>query len=274
MHGSPTTGRRALRLIKAHAYGNDFLILHEQALEPGGDLAAFARRACDRHRGLGADGLMVVRADDRRARMRLLNADGSPSEVSGNGVRCVAAWLALAGRHAPGATFEIETDAGVKRLSFERQDGHQLTFVADMGQPTGIREVDLQVGGKSVRAVVLRMGNPQCVVLGAATPDRLKTIASALAIHPFFPEGTNVELAEVVSPSEVKILIWERGVGPTESSGTGTCAAAVAAATYGGANRLLDVVSPGGRQHVEWMADGIRLTGWAEVVGEFAWWTA
>jgi diaminopimelate epimerase len=141
-----------------------------------------------------------------------------------------------------------------------------------MGAPTDVREADIDVNGRKVRAVVLRVGNPQCVVLGPATDERLNTLASALAVHPFFPAGTNVELAEVVSPSEVRILIWERGVGPTESSGTGACAAAVAAAAYGGANRTVDVVAPGGRQRVEWSEAGIRLTGWAEVVGEVEWW--
>ena len=109
---------------------------------------------------------------------------------------------------------------------------------------------------------------------GPGDPGSPSTIAAALAVHPFFPEGTNVELADVITPDEVRILIWERGVGPTESSGTGACAAAVAAAAFGGAHRTVDVVSPGGRQRVEWTDDGLRLTGWAEVVGEFDWWLA
>jgi len=144
--------------------------------------------------------------------------------------------------------------------------------VAEMGSPTNLREMDIEAAGQRVRAVVLRVGNPQCVVLGPATPDRLRTLAAALSIHPAFPHGTNVELADVVSPGEVRILIWERGVGPTESSGTGACAAAVAAAAFGGAARAVEVVSPGGRQYVEWTADGLRLTGSAELVGEMAWW--
>ena len=122
------------------------------------------------------------------------------------------------------------------------------------------------VGGQPVVAVVLRVGNPQCVVLGPVTTARLETVAARLAVHPFFPEGTNVELATVESPHQVRILIWERGVGPTEASGTGACAAAVAAAAFGGASRSVDVISPGGTQHVEWTGEGIFLTGWAEIV--------
>jgi diaminopimelate epimerase len=117
----------------------------------------------------------------------------------------------------------------------------------------------------------MRVGNPQCVVLGPATPDRLRTIAAGLAVHPFFPAGTNVELASVEAPDRVRILIWERGVGPTEASGTGACAAAVAAAAYGGAGRAVDVIAPGGTQRVEWTPSEVWLTGWAEVIATIDW---
>jgi diaminopimelate epimerase len=100
---------------------------------------------------------------------------------------------------------------------------------------------------------------------------RLLSTAAALAIHPHFPEGTNVELASVERPDLVRILIWERGVGPTEASGTGACASAVAAHRYGGASRDVQVVSPGGAQRVEWLDDGLYLPGWAEIVAEASW---
>jgi diaminopimelate epimerase len=140
-----------------------------------------------------------------------------------------------------------------------------------MGQPEQIARRDITVAGEVVQAITLRVGNPQCVVLGGVTDDRLRTIASALAVHPTFPEGTNVELAAVDAPGRVRILIWERGVGPTEASGTGACAAAVAAMRYGGAARDVEVASPGGVQRVEWLDDGLFLTGWAEVVAEIKW---
>jgi len=108
-------------------------------------------------------------------------------------------------------------------------------------------------------------------VLGPATPDRLRTIAGPLAVDPFFPEGTNVELVDVESATRLRILIWERGVGPTEASGTGACAAAVAAAAYGGATRDVEVVSPGGAQRVEWTDEGLWLTGWAALIAEGDW---
>jgi diaminopimelate epimerase len=140
-----------------------------------------------------------------------------------------------------------------------------------MGEPTEIRQVELTAAGEAVTAVVLRVGNPQCVVLGAVTEERLHRLGAALTVHSFFPEGTNVELAEVEAPDRARILIWERGVGPTSSSGTGTCAAAVAAIRYGGASRTLSVSAPGGSQQVEWTDAGLFLTGWAEVVADIEW---
>jgi diaminopimelate epimerase len=263
-----------IRLVKAHAYGNDFLLTRADALTRGANGPAFARAVCDRHRGIGADGLITLEERPDGTRMDLLNADGSYSEVSGNGVRCVAAWLWTRNPDQKHSTFTVHTDAGPKVLRWLSTAGRQITFVAEMGPPTHLRQVDLQILGSTIQAVVLRVGNPQCVVLGPATETRLRTIAAALAVDPFFPAGTNVELAEVVSPDKVRIVIWERGVGPTESSGTGACAAAVAAAAFGGANRSVDVVSPGGTQRVEWTPDGLQLTGWAEVVGEIDWWVA
>jgi diaminopimelate epimerase len=127
------------------------------------------------------------------------------------------------------------------------------------------------IGRETVDVITLRVGNPQCVVLGEVSERRLHTLAAALAVHPSFPEGTNVELATVEKPGRVRILIWERGVGPTEASGTGACAAAVAAMEDGGADRDVEVAAPGGTQRVEWNEDGLYLTGWAEVVAEVRW---
>jgi diaminopimelate epimerase len=136
-----------------------------------------------------------------------------------------------------------------------------------MGQPAGLRRTALTAAGESVEVIVLDMGNPQCVLLGSLPDDqRFARLGAALERHPLFPAGTNVEFAEVESPSRVRIRIWERGVGPTSSSGTGSCAALVAAAAFGGAARDAEVLAPGGAQRVEWLADGVYLTGWAEVL--------
>jgi diaminopimelate epimerase len=259
-----------MRIVKAHAYGNDFLPAHADEAR-GVDRAALTRALCERHHGVGADGVILFRPTPAGAAMDLVNADGSYSEVSGNGVRCLAASLARERDLRPGAAVTIETDAGPKRLELLAIDSGRLTFRAAMGQPESIarRRIDLQAG--PVDAITLRVGNPQCVVLGELSPERLLGIAARLSVHPSFPAGTNVELAAVEAPDRVRILIWERGVGPTEASGTGACAAAVAASAYGGAARDVQVVAPGGTQRVEWREDGLYLTGWAEVVFEGRW---
>jgi diaminopimelate epimerase len=141
-----------------------------------------------------------------------------------------------------------------------------------MGAPTELRQAQIPVLGEIVTASILRTGNPQCIVLGPL-PDgeRFNRLGRALATHPMFPEGTNVEFVQVDAPDRIRILIWERGVGPTSSSGTGSSAAAVAAAAHGGAARALDVMAPGGMQHVQWTDEGIYLTGWAELVFDGTW---
>lgn len=260
-----------IAFTKAHACGNDFLYV--PAADVAGDArAAWARRLCDRHRGVGADGLILYTLTERGATMTLLNADGSPSELSGNGLRGLAAivarqwWRAgrLQDRHVV-----VETTAGLKRLVLEEVSGASYLFVAEMGQPTGIVERRLDVLGETLTVTVMAVGNPQCVVLGPLPDDaRFARLGPALEHHPAFPDRTNVEFAVVEAPDRVRIRIWERGVGPTESSGTGSCAAAVAAASHGGASRDVEVVAPGGTQRVIWSEAGITLTGWAEILAD------
>jgi diaminopimelate epimerase len=257
-------------LTKAHAFGNDFLLVpREQAR---GDAAELARVLCDRHQGVGGDGLILYTLAPRAATMKLLNADGSPSELSGNGVRCLAALVARAQRLGPGATVTADTDAGAKTLELLAVEGERYTFRAALGAPTDIRQLEIPVLDETLTASVLWMGNPQCVVLGPL-PDaaRFGRFGPALASHAMFPAGTNVEFAHVEAPDRVRILIWERGVGPTMSSGTGSSASAVAAAAHGGAARAADVIAPGGTQRVEWREDGVYLTGWAELVLDGHW---
>lgn len=255
-----------MTIVKAHAYGNDFLLMAEDQMPAGADRSALARQLCGRHTGVGADGLIGYLPDGR---MSLLNADGSYSEISGNGVRCLGAWFARQRNVPPGGAIDIATDAGIKRLELLEVDGARFTFRAAMGQPEELQKRTIEIDGTPVACVTLRVGNPQCVVLGPGshvTHERLHSLAARLAIHSTFAHGTNVELATVEAPDRVRILIWERGVGPTEASGTGACASAVAAMAFGGARRDVQVVAPGGTQRVEWTGDGIFLTGWAELV--------
>ena len=265
-----------LPVAKAHAYGNDFLLAEVSAARFNnlqvcgkGDLSQLARRLCAHHTGIGGDGLILFDLRDRGATMRVLNADGSASELSGNGLRCLAALVASKQQLQVGAVVTVETVAGTKTLELQAIAGHRYTFRAALGPPTDIRRVEIPVLGETVTASVLSVGNPQCVVLGPL-PDaeRFNRLGPALSAHAIFPAGTNVEFAHVEAHDRVRILIWERGVGPTTSSGTGSSASAVAAAVHGGAAREVDVIAPGGTQRVEWRDDGIYLTGWAEVLLE------
>ncbi len=259
-----------IKFTKAHAYGNDFLYV-EQTDVVGVTLAALTREMCDRHAGVGADGLIVYGRTATGATLRLFNADGGRAEVSGNGVRGLAALL-LRGDKRTDAVVTIETEAGKKEVARLKTSKTRQTFRTAMGLPADLRQVPVATGGETVQAVVMNFGNPQCIVLGPLpTEDRLRRLGSALERHAMFPEGTNVEFAVVEQPDSLRILIWERGVGPTTSSGTGSCAALVAAAAFGGASRDATVVAPGGAQRVEWREDGVYLTGWAEVLCEGEW---
>ena len=206
--------------------------------------------------------------------MRLINSDGSYAEVSGNGVRGLAALLVNRGEAVEdaGTPIRIDSDGGTKRLTLVERAGSRYRFRAAMGEPANIHQVTLEVEEQPVSAVTLWMGNPQCVVLGPLpTEEQFRRLGPEIARHSQFPAGTNVEFAEVASPDRVRILIWERGAGPTQSSGTGSCAAAVAARMFGGAASEIEVVAPGGSQMVRWKADGVELEGWADVVLEGLW---
>ncbi len=259
-----------IRFAKAHAYGNDFVYV-EQAAVAGVDLPALTRRICDRNAGVGADGLIVFERTGQGARMRLFNADGGRAEVSGNGVRALAALLLQASEPVNGSV-TIETEGGVKQAVRLERTGSRQTFRTEMGLPSDLRQVRLETAGETVDAVVLNFGNPQCILLGPLPDeDRFRRVGSALERHALFPDRTNVEFAVVERPDLVRILIWERGVGPTMSSGTGSCASLVAAAAFGGAARDATVVAPGGPQRVEWRDEAVYLTGWAEVICEGEW---
>ena len=265
--------------FKGHAYGNDFLCVPSDQTTHI-ECHELARRICDRHAGIGADGLILYSPAKDGATMTLYNADGGVAEVSGNGVRCLAAWLAKQRGDTGGDTSDIVigTAGGRKSLSLLEHQGQRYLFRADMGQPLSLQQEELDVDGRLVQIISLSVGNPQCVVLMPSYEEAQRSfheLGSRLTSHKYFQNGTNVELVVVERPDRIRILIWERGVGSTSSSGTGACASAVAAAEFGGANRIVDVVSDGGTQKVEWAeSNEIRLTGWAELLAHGQWWVS
>lgn len=265
-----------LSISKAHAYGNDFLFVPAEQVE-GLKLDELSRRLCDRHSGVGGDGVIYYTiAPDGTAQMRLVNTDGSPSELSGNGLRCLAALVMFRRGQTlspPITEVRVDTQAGWKTLSLISRQGGRYTFRAAMGQPERVVEEQIEAAGETLTVTTLAIGNPQCVALMKELPDlaRFHRLGPALSAHKRFPKGTNVEFAVVEAVDRIRILIWERGVGPTHASGTGACASAISAITHGGAARDVQVIAPGGAQRVEWRDDGIYLTGWAEVVFDGQW---
>jgi len=271
-----------IRFTKAHAYGNDFLYVDRGDIK-GVALPALAREMCERHTGIGADGLIIYGRTAAGATMELFNADGGRAEVSGNGVRALAALLLLDDDRQD-ASVTITTEAGPKVVTrvgprslpaAASAEAGRSMFRTAMGLPIDMKKTTIDAANETVEAVVLNFGNPQCIILGPQpTDERFNRLGAALEKHSFFPDATNVEFATVESPTTIRIRIWERGVGPTTSSGTGTCASFAAAVQFGGASRDATVIAPGGAQRAEWLEDSVYLTGWAEVLGEGEWFRA
>lgn len=261
------------QFVKAHACGNDFLIV-DAGLVAEGERSDAAVRMCARNTGVGADGVEYLEwTGARSGRIRLFNADGSIAEISGNGTRCVAAWMAHEKRAQAGDVFVIETDAGLRRCRIVAVAGHSFEIESGMGVPSvAERSVGL-AGGVLVKGAVVSMGNPHFVVF-VEDQDFLvdglswEAVGREICFHAEFPRQTNVEFVRVVNAGEVEIRIFERGVGPTSSSGTGTCASAAASIALRGLNSELLVKAPGGGQRVAWRAGSheMNLAGPAELI--------
>ena len=261
---------------KAHACGNDFLIVTEEAAA-GHDLAALTRRLCQRNTGIGADGIeFFAWTGPRAGRIRLHNADGSIAEISGNGTRCVAAWMAESIGSKPGDTLEITTDAGLRTcqiVSVRNENEFAVEVTTAMGVPRFVPHTLKLIDGVEVIGVEVSTGNPHFVVL-VEKPDfavghrAWAGIGAEICTHRDFPHQTNVEFVRVVGEHEIEIRIFERGVGPTSSSGTGSSAAATAALALRRCLSPLKVVAPGGAQTVAWDGPGteLHLTGPAALI--------
>ncbi|MBV8206327.1 MAG: diaminopimelate epimerase [Acidobacteria bacterium] len=258
-----------LPFTKATACGNDFLVAE---LPENADLPGLSRAICDRNNGIGADGIEFVSpAVGADLRARLFNADGSEAEISGNGSRCVAAWHCLRNNLGPGSTVTLLTLAGVKPCLLRARDGMRFEFEMRMGEPAPGNAFALKLAFGEVTGIPVSIGNPHFVVFVDDFMPGWQAEAAEIGCHHDFKHGINVELARVVAPDEVEIRIFERGVGETRSSGTGSCAAAVAAISTGRANPTVLVRTPGGVQVVRWEGGELTLAGPARILagGEF-----
>ena len=253
--------------FKASACGNDFLIA-ELDSSRGRDLASITSRMCDRHTGIGADGVeWLSTAADVDIRARLFNSDGSEAEISGNGTRCVAAYICS--RQAK-ETVVIETKAGMKTCRLISRSGTGFEFEIAMGQPVVGGELPLHLTDGVVRGIPVSIGNPHYVVFTNQFVPNWQLQASEIGTRPEFKNGVNVELVVLKDRDNLEARFFERGAGETQSSGTGSCAAAVAAISSKRADSPVRIQAPGGSQLVRW-DEQIFLTGPAELIchGEF-----
>jgi diaminopimelate epimerase len=265
----PSTVMHApLPFLKAEACGNDFLIV--DAVHMSADPAELSRRLCDRHLGIGADGVEWVRTeDDGRVSARVFNGDGSEAEVSGNGTRCVAAWIV---ETRGGSEVRVLTGAGEKECRLLRRDGREFRFLVEMGHGEVTGNKTIQFGNGSATGLAVSAGNPHFVEFVEEFPANWQARAASIGQSPEFPHGTNVELVRVLRRNRVEFRIFERGAGETQSSGTGSCASAIAAIHAGKAVSPVEAVAPGGTQVVHWDgAEALLLEGPVKLIckGEF-----
>lgn len=281
-----------MQFIKFHGFGNDYIVFEEHQLNGVSSLNDFSRRVCDRHYGAGADGITVVsRAEDTSAdfRVRIFNADGSEAGLSGNGTRCTVAYLYYRGLWSE-ERLRLQTKSGTKLYSLRERlsEGHYW-FESELGQPAfesaripmltdeprgRVVDYPLTVDGELLRVTALSMGNPNCCIF-VSDFDQLdwRQAGRALETHPQFPERTNVVFVRVRDSSNIEVRLWERGVGETFSSGTCSCAAAVASALNEFTNRRVSVHTQGGVIEVEWreLDDEVVMTGRADIVYSGQW---
>ena len=271
-----------MRFVKSHGAGNDFVLV-EDLRDQHPVNAAFVAGVCDRHFGVGADGLIrITRAPDADFFMDYYNADGQPAEMCGNGIRCLAKYVAdraMVDRDQ----FSVATRAGIRHLTvFRDETGSVRRVRVDMGVPVLARsEIPMsgdgdplneriQAAGVLLDAACVSMGNPHCVVfVDDLDAVDFNVLGPAIEQLDLFPARTNVEFTEIVNSREVRVRVWERGVGETLACGTGACATAVASSLRGKTGREVLVHLRGGTLAIEWGdEDRIFMTGPAEDVFE------
>jgi diaminopimelate epimerase len=277
-----------LHFVKMHGCGNDFVVVDDLSEQWDFDEAA-VRMLCDRHFGIGADGMILVRpATDPAADffMLYINADGSVAEMCGNGVRVFAKRLVDTGL-VTGDSVAVQTLGGVRHIEIERDaDGAFALARVDMGAPALARsdipttlpgdpvvDATVQTGLGAFAVTCVSMGNPHAVVwVDDVETAPVTTVGPLIECADVFPRKTNVEFAQVVSEDDIRLRVWERGVGETLACGTGACATLVAAVLTGRTGRTATIELPGGDLEIALTHDGrVMMTGPAETVFEGVW---
>lgn len=268
-----------MKFMKMHGLGNDFLVIDGRVPESV-DYSALAKRACERHTGVGADGILVVEDSDAAdIRMRIINSDGSEAEMCGNGIRCFAKYVYEQGI-VKGTELTVETLAGIMRPTLIVRNGVVEQVRVDMGQPfLECRQIPvvgegrcigrtLEVLGQTVEYTSVLVGVPHTIIFvddpGAVDIDAL---GSAIEHAPVFPRRTNVNFAHVIDRNTVEMRTWERGCGRTLCCGTGASSTAVACVLNGKTGRSVDIRIALGTLHIDWAEDDhVYMTGPAAAV--------
>jgi len=280
-----------LNFTKFHGFGNDYIVLEENAIEDVLSVNELVRSICDRHYGAGADGIVTVRRSQTEGAdfaARIFNSDGSEAQISGNGTRCAVAYLYYSGQWSE-PVLNLKTLAGVKRYTLlETLSPGHYWFEAELGLPhfdsasipmitadphARVTNYPLQVDGMMFGITAVQTGNPHCVIFVEDFESvDWRRLGSLLETHEAFPQKTNVEFVRVIDRNNIEIRIWERGVGETLSSGTCSCGAAIASMINDHADRRVSVHTEGGLIQVEWRDDDqIAMTGRADIIyrGEY-----
>jgi diaminopimelate epimerase len=263
------SGVRTVPFVKATACGNDFLLIDLAAAPEGFDLDTFTQAICDRHLGIGADGVeWMLPHSSADVEIRLINADGSDAEISGNGTRCVAAFLCS---EQGKEKITVQTGAGLKTCVLTSHNDWEYEFEIAMGAATVEKELTVKTRVGEVRGIPVSLGNPHYVVFVSDVPPDWQSQAAEIQRSPQFKHGVNVEFVAADGKHEMRARFFERGVGETQSSGTGSCASAAAAMATGRADSPVKVHAPGGTQTVRQEGNSILLRGPAHLLcrGEF-----
>jgi diaminopimelate epimerase len=272
---------------KIHGAANDFVVVDGRPNANGGtgslDWAALAERACDRRRGVGGDGLLVLEAARGAGadfHMRYHNADGSEAEMCGNGIRCMARFALEIGA-TDKRELTWETGAGIVRTEVLEHGERESTVRVNMGPPRTrpsevpvegsgdmVREQAFAIDGTSLELTCVSMGNPHAVTyVDSVEAFPLEKVGPLVEHHPAFPRRTNFEIVEVLAPDHLRMRVWERGVGETMACGTGACAVAVASHMVKGTDDTVRVDLPGGQLSIHWAeGEDVMMTGPAETV--------
>jgi len=263
---------KEINFWKMHGAGNDFIVIDGRKTQIDENiLPDLAKNMCDRHFGIGADGILLVLPSEKAdCRMKMLNPDGSEAEMCGNGIRCFAKYIYDTSNEKKDV-LSVETLAGIMVPALIIRNGQAVGAEVDMGTPKENKKSDLKIGDKIFKITIVSMGNPHCVVfVDDINNVNLTEIGPKIENHKMFPNRTNVEFVQVLGDKEIKVIVWERGAGITLACGTGACASLVAAHLNNKTSRRAIVHLPGGDLDVEWEKedDHVALRGPAEKVFE------